>query len=415
MKRTGQSKQLKRILTAAVLAVVTLLILSSLTFAGGWHKIGPNEQPGGTNVDNPDAGLWKDNVTPHRNLQTSTNNCKTCHSVHEAEVGENGTSFKLLRDKTRVTECNSCHDATSSLSDLRPYKLGEPSGGKKVRGEHSLGSSVTPDADEDLISTSIKNDGLSCSSCHSVHGASIMQGSLVDDEWEDKILKKDPAGNGGDAGASTAYTGGNINGGFTVNSTNSNSGNGYAGSKTAFCADCHNQNSNWDENLDGEPGNEYGRPNSTSHVQGPAAEGLMTVNGQKVRVANYRKSGDQEHEEVTNAGRSGWRLKQSTAMGCLSCHQANNDGENSAFPHQSAGSKLLIDNYTSGETIAGQAEDAGWINERVAEGKAKGIMQSKRGTNQAERSLASLDKVCLDCHRDQRGLGADTLGAGKNY
>ena len=420
------NRQAKRIMLVLLISLGLLVILASTASAGGWFDI----KPGGSTTG--DDGTWSSVKSPHNDLQTSTNQCKACHSVHEAEISKNGIdnsdmygpndkSFKLLRDKNRVTECNSCHDATSGLSDMRPYKIGES---KKVRGEHSLGSTRIPDGDENKIFNGIDRDGLSCGTCHSVHGSYTMSGNNVDSAWANKILKRDPANNGGDAGVSTKYfVNGqetDIAGGFTVTATNSNANNSFGGSKSAFCIDCHNQNSNWDDNPNDELGvaADYGRPNSESHVQGPAGDGDMAVNGQTVKVANYRTPDDPknpEPQEVTNAGRTGLRLDQSTQGGCLSCHQANNDGANSAFPHQSTGSKLLIANYTSGETISGQTQDPGWQNERITEGKAEGMRQSNRGINQANRSLVSLDKVCLDCHRDRRGLENDTQGVGKTF
>jgi len=412
-------RKLIRTLLVLGVSLGLLVILVSTASAAGWHDI----KAGGSITG--DDGTWSSAKSPHDDLQTSTNQCKACHSVHEAELSKNGInnpemygpndkSFKLLRDKNRVTECNSCHDATSGLSDMRPYKIGES---KKVRGEHSLGSTRIPDADvEGKIFNAIERDGLSCGTCHSVHGAFTMDGSSVDPQWANKILKKDPANNGGDVAISTKYfVNGqetDIAGGFLVTAGNSNANNNYGGSKSAFCIDCHNQNSNWDEGADGETGNQYGRPNPESHVQGPAGDGLMNVNSESVRVANYGQWGNLETQA---AGRTSWRLDQSTQGGCLSCHQANNDGVNSAFPHQSTGSKLLIANYISGEMISGQTQDPGWQNERILEGKAEGMRQSNRGINQANRSLVSLDKVCLDCHRDRRGLENDTRGVGKDF
>src|SRR3990170_4375751 len=90
------------------LTLLFLLMLSSVSFAGGWFTIGPDH--------NPDAGKWASQSdgdgakVPHRNLSTSSNQCKTCHAVHDAA----NSSFKLLHDSSRATECDFCHAAAGA-------------------------------------------------------------------------------------------------------------------------------------------------------------------------------------------------------------------------------------------------------------------------------------------------------------
>lgn len=407
-------RQLKLTLLALGLGLVIAFLFASSALAGGWHVVG--------DTDSPDSGQWLKSNSPHL-VQTSTNQCRTCHAVHNADnvsasgglqpdPDPAGANFKLLRNKTRITECNACHDATSGLSTKRPYQVGDAldqSGTRiKVRGEHSLGSTIIPDSDTSIIFNGVGKYGLMCGNCHSVHGGATLednpaQSKYADPVWARKMLRKDPAGNGGDASISTAYSSGDIAGGFTVTSANSNAANLYAASKTAFCADCHNRNSNWDGDSDDT------RPNYQSHVQGSNVDGQIVVNGISTQVANF---GTFSNTETTNAGRSGWRLEQNTIRGCISCHQATTGGAQfpydsvntpSSFPHQSESSKFLQENFTEG--------DAGWVNEL----DSKGIRQSNRGINKANRSLNALDKVCLDCHRNERALGTDTLGVGKNF
>ena len=394
MMITNMREQSRRIFFVTVVAIAVLLVFASSALAGGWHTIG--------DTDDPDAGQWLKSNSPHAGLQSSTNQCRTCHSVHNADNGQGG-GFKLLRNKTRITECNACHDAASGLSTKRPYQVGEF---KQVRGEHSLGSTIIPDSDTSLIFNGVNKFGLVCGNCHSVHGGNTVQnnpanGQYADPAWAQKILRADPGGNGGDASKGTTHDSGDIAGGLVVTAANSNATNNYAASKTAFCADCHNRNSNWD------PDSDDSRPNTESHVQGSNVDGNIVVNGVSTQVANF---GTFSNQETTDAGRTGWRLEQNTMRGCISCHQATTggavfpyDGTSSSFPHQSTSSKLLQGNFTQAES--------GWVNET----DSKGIRQSNRGINQARRPLASLDKVCLDCHRDQRALGTDTMGVGKNF
>ena len=139
--------------------------------------------------------------------------------------------------------------------------------------------------------------------------------------------------------------------------------------QTNFCADCHNNNPNWDTSSD-----DSGRNNKRSHVQGDAAEGQLKVNGITTTVAGW---GTTETVQTTEAG-------------CRSCHAASSAGNSvatfttadtslSAFPHQTAGSKLLFDTY-NGDTT-GSVDDP-------------------------NRALEGMDQLCLRCHTDATWTGA---------
>lgn len=304
-----------RKLVVLTLTLLFLLMLSSVAFAGGWHQIVPYDQ------HDPDAGKWasqsKDPVTgivdpgriPHRNLSTSSNQCKTCHAVHDAE----SLSFKLLHDTSRATECDFCHAASGALTDpiKKPYTpMIDPITGATIpaKGEHTI-SIDTKDIPESDVVNSIQTDGLSCGNCHSVHGANTMFDTA-------KILKKDPASNSGDAmiGMKSVKPYGStkpVKDGAPDASTD-------VERLATFCADCHNKNANWDTgDLNASDGDET--PNPQAHRIG-YVDGKVDIYG--------------NHESVADGY---------SPMSCKTCHTAASP---SKFPHQSAGHKLLSNTYT---------------------------------------------------------------------
>lgn len=126
-------------------------------------------------------------ANPHGNYATTTNKCKQCHKVHDAQ----GT-YKLLNATNAENACDYCH-APGGTSSKQVYTVSNPVD------QHSKGAA--------LSSTPITSKTLAgylyCFTCHSVHGANALASY---------ILKVDPAGDGGQA-------------------ANANQ----------FCADCHDK------------------------------------------------------------------------------------------------------------------------------------------------------------------------------
>lgn len=356
----------KRLFFTLLLALGLLAVTATSALAGGWNSIVATPT-----LHNPDAGIWSATASPHGGYTTTTNRCRTCHAVHMADPSGLGNpadavSWRLLRNNSRANECNYCHKPNSGLSAKQPYRTRTWT----IRGEHTLDSTTVPDSDMGQL-----NGGLSCGWCHSVHGAKTLDTTdAVNAGLAGKILKEDPAGNGGNAEVNTLKTipsTTDIPGGFTV--TNAWS------LRTAFCADCHNRNSNWDTNAndDTQTASTGLRPNSTSHVQGPAAEGSLEVYGSEQKVA-------------------GWIGTQNTRPGCRNdagmnggCHNADTGGNrvsdttNSAFPHQTKSGKLMFENYLQDSASSPATQ-----------------------TNNGGRVMPALDQVCISCHTDNgNGVG----------
>ncbi len=360
--------------TTVILAVISTLIITSVAFAGGWHKVGTKEgntggiqSPTDPNVTDigkwdTDTGLWtseSEGVTarvPHLNLQTSTNNCRTCHAVHNAdnigkalgddpEINGTGNSFKLLRNESRETECNFCHGPNGALSDpiKKPYAE-MISGGVPIpaKGEHTLGAKVIPDSTVDPNSNSIAADGLSCGNCHSVHGGWTLNNVPAAGLLSTRILKRDPANNGNDSNMNNDPSFGdgaadgvkNVqwqgNGNKPIDTPTSDTQLEEKQIMASFCGDCHNKNVNWSTGGSGVAGqltslqgvSEGTRPNKFAHPIGKL-DGLIDIYGKLQSV------------EPTVA---------TPRLSCDNCHASRGQSP-SKFPHQSVGHKLMDNSY----------------------------------------------------------------------
>jgi len=343
-----------------VLSLIFLLFITTTALAAGWHQI-----EGVTPAQHdPDTGKWaaesggNDALVPHRGLTTSTNACRACHAVHEG----NNDSFKLLHDSARAGstsdgttgECDFCHAAAGALSDpvKKPYTMTNP------WGEHSLGTDtmlnpnydeaetnpndpdswkyLIPEASNDVIAaSSIKNEGLSCGSCHTVHNAYSLWGNGTTDLIKSgtlatKILRRDPANNDtydaeGNLIKGDVLTGiqsvANYGSTKPVEGDDTDAVNGDEVIST-FCGDCHNKNVNWDRGITGAGINGEGeRPNGNAHVLGDV-DRKIDVYGQLKTVSG------------------------STVSSCVSCHTSKLE-DTSKFPHQSKGHKLFGEGYYS--------------------------------------------------------------------
>ena len=160
------------------------------------------------------AGGWDNPIgNPHRNYTTSTDKCKVCHAVHEADNAANTFNGEKLLRTTTAGACDYCHVGGPFAGSItQVYNSTVASYSADTGFEHTLGSSVSvPDSNDSAGQADPSNDYVigtfDCQTCHSVHGANII--NIV----ATKILRQDPLGDG-DTAATT----------------------------TAFCADCHDNN-----------------------------------------------------------------------------------------------------------------------------------------------------------------------------
>lgn len=150
--------------------------------------------------------------SPHSGYLQTTNKCKVCHAVHEAENASNTLNGEKLLRSTVAAACDYCHVGGPFGSSLQVYGSNPAWYGASAGREHNIGSTFTTIPDSaDPAGQATANDyaiagGLRCLSCHSVHGAYTMPGRFV--------LKTNP----------------------------NPSKPGSATTQTEFCTDCHSNN-----------------------------------------------------------------------------------------------------------------------------------------------------------------------------
>jgi len=402
---------MKKVFFISLLIVGILLIFSGAALAGGWSTVSTvtaadEHGTGGTAVWNPTTL-----GAPHGNFSTSSNRCRVCHSVHMADplggaaVGSElsgsrivgPTSWRLLRNQNREEECYYCH-GPDGATDKQPFR---DRAGVVYRGEHTLGSNVLPDS----ATTTVPGGVLTCGTCHNVHAAGVVQtaGSYPESSMTafmgERLLKDNPNPNN----AQTV-------GGAAV------AGAGGADPFTKFCSDCHDKNPNWDVSSgpdETDPNHirvdSNGATNTTSHVQGLAANGQLEVYGTNTQVANwtgapnwsdlwgYKEPGD------TNTNFKDTTLTTSPRWGCRGCHRASDQGNiqpgyaGSAWPHRTVGAKLLFDEYATGD-----------VQDQFGTSSGKKM-------NDATRVLPELDQLCARCHRDNGILSGSGAGVGVTF
>lgn len=146
---------------------------------------------------------------PHGGYTTTTNNCATCHTIHEGSRDKEGNiipgSILLLPSATVKGTCLTCHDSTGGGGvygniDAR---------GQAVESSHSVETTnVIPGGDPETggsVEATFTGIGgtLSCDDCHSPHGNNVVAPFLgdrmrgVDDTqpvMTTKLLKIRPTG-----------------------------------------------------------------------------------------------------------------------------------------------------------------------------------------------------------------------------
>ncbi len=462
--KINQINSIKHTLAATFL-IASFLLITSTAFAGGWHKIGTKEGNTSDTWD-PNAGLWssKSNNTaskiPHLGLSTSSNNCRTCHAVHNAdnttkglgydgndadtlEDTGSGQNFKLLRNESRTTECFFCHGPEGALTSYKkkPYadmrQSGSASGTiKTAKGEHTLGALEIPDSTVDS-SFLQATDGLTCGNCHSVHGGWTLNGVTQAGALNTRILKRDPAQNGnGDykVDGSYALNAGDGAAGGVLNVQSQGNGNkpvetfkrsdeAIAGERiqeqlrenqvlAAFCGDCHNKNVNWDRGGVGSSGDEINDPDWPNNDPN-----LFPYNPGKPEASQGERPNKLGHplgetEELVDVY---GKLKIIAAkmwngfLTCDVCHSSRTSST-SKFPHQSVSHKLLLETYTDTSSELDPTIDPinkpnnykSWLkswDEDFHPGKEDAY------TGDPNRPIPNLQtQVCMTCHGAYVGL-----------
>jgi len=413
---------MKKVLILTIVVVAIIAFTSSVALAGGWSTVTTGTAGDEHDTTNPDGvAVWNpdDLGAPHGNFSTSSNRCRVCHAVHMADPISTGlgsetgggrivgpTSWRLLRNQNREEECYYCH-GPGGATDKQPFR---DRTNVVYRGEHTLGSTYLPDS----ATTTVPGGALTCGTCHNVHAAGVVQtaGSYPESSMTAfmgaRILKNNPNP-------------------FNTQSVGTDVGaeKGAAGADpfTKFCSDCHDRNPNWDVDATGQDTTDTNNvrldannnTNTSSHVQGIAADGQLEVYGEDVQVANYTTGqGNPYYADLwgfKEAGDANTNFKDlvlntSPRWGCRGCHRASDRGNiepgyaGSAWPHRTEGAKLLFDTYATG-TVQDQFDTS-----------------SGKQMNDATRVLPALDRLCTKCHRNNGGVdygGAVTDGVGVTF
>lgn len=110
---------------------------------------------------------------PHGGYTSTTNACKTCHTLHDAP-----TDFSLLPGETIKATCLTCHDGTTTGGGgVYGAIVGR---GETVGAEHSIEeTSAVPGGDAasgGSVTMAFSGPGatLTCSDCHSPHGTNCV-------------------------------------------------------------------------------------------------------------------------------------------------------------------------------------------------------------------------------------------------
>lgn len=238
---------------------------------------------------------------PHGGYSISSNKCKICHAIHGTPEG----SLHLLPNSVTSVDwggCEQCHSEASSFAAPTVYSMAA------YKGEHRIDGSALeiPDSDKNLAvigyapglepndeslakyapKVSYKADGadtepLRCLHCHSPHGNNVMGGS--------KILREDPARDGG-----------------------------VAETLSQFCGDCHNRNYVMRSNGISHPLREPG----AKKIAYSAATACVSCH----RAARASEGGQFPHQSIGNSLLKAEYNGKNISSVCLDCHRSG-DGK----------------------------------------------------------------------------------------
>ncbi|KKN20267.1 hypothetical protein LCGC14_0937390, partial [marine sediment metagenome] len=252
--------------------------------------------------------------------------------------------------------------------------------------------------------------GLSCGTCHSVHGGWTLNDVGTAGSLGTRILRRDPAQNGNDNDPNNDDSIGIGAAGGVINVQDQGSGNkAIVGQDlinplseeqhlAAFCGDCHNKNVNWDRGGAGwdglatcGPGESYAvdgcgeegeRPNKFAHPIGNV-DGLVDVYGKLKEI----------------------ELLAPDRFTCSDCHKSRGIIPNK-FPHQSRSHKLLKSEYDDASSELDPTIDPinkpnnyqNWLKPWDID-PGTGDPLTNAYTGDPNRPLPNLDeKVCRTCH-----------------
>lgn len=141
---------------------------------------------------------------PHGKYTTGTTHCASCHVIHNKVNGSVRTALnaKLLVGESVTSTCQFCHDLTAS--DIAPYSTTKMSHSSDLKAAHRIkgitsyngvidnwtGYDIVPGGDEasggnatlDALQGELSGAILTCNSCHTPHGLSMIKPYLGESE-----------------------------------------------------------------------------------------------------------------------------------------------------------------------------------------------------------------------------------------
>lgn len=194
--------------TTALLVILLPGVAFAFSNEGDGSRTGCAECHGATAAPPSDATADVLTVTgPHRGYTTTSAKCATCHQVHAAAAA------KLLPTTTIADTCNICHDGTGGFG---VYGVVLARTGVQPVSAHSIDETrVVPGGDPStggsIVATFSATDpsrNMTCSDCHTPHGASVVAAFTGDRKRtaadlaypivSTRLLKKRPGGSASD-------------------------------------------------------------------------------------------------------------------------------------------------------------------------------------------------------------------------
>lgn len=344
---------MKKFMCVVAVAAVLVFAFAPAAFAGGWIRW-------------PAAVADGQTGSPHSVYTTTTTKCEVCHAVHGARAaspllwGGSGTPVTGA-----TNSCAYCHQTTSG-GYVQVY----------------YGTDNVVDWDAYASSESYGNDGhgISCTGCHSVHGAGILtDGASTVAYFANYNLRDRSDLSPGGSNAPTTWQ---------TSSTR-------AEQQTFFCAQCHSYYSADTAGVAGQNNEVWGVGTDT---QATAADD-PTLDGKAshpmVAAGTYSYAAAGNRGGTIGAGTAvAWK----DATYCRSCHDAGTDNLTlgagrvlgASFPHFTEGYAGFL---VSAAHSTADAEEFDYV---VGNGLNAGDLNAEDG-------------ACLKCHRSA------TAGVGTTY
>jgi len=164
-------KQLTLILAILITLMLILSFFSGVALASGYNA------PTTVNPDPPPGSIYGPDQNPHGGYADTSNKCKTCHAVHNAEgYPDPSPSYVLLRANAASNECDYCHGTGGHTEKIVTTNFEG----------HTMGYEGYA---LDDTSPPFFTNSFSCSSCHSPHDTNTVR---LSGETATHLLKKKP-------------------------------------------------------------------------------------------------------------------------------------------------------------------------------------------------------------------------------